>query len=235
MNSGNGNIESDTQERVLLIVGSAKRPRSTSESLGTFLCQRLAERGWETEKLLLHRVFRAKQGEDKLLAAVDRADLIVLAFPLYIDTLPYLAVRALEMIAAHRQETEVRRPQRLLAIGNCGFPEAQHVDTALAICRQFAREVGWQWAGGLALGGGESLHGQPLEEAGGKVRHVAEALERTAEALAAGEGVPSAAVSKMDRAMVPAWMYMLLGGLGWRLRARKHGVHGQIHARPLLD
>jgi putative NADPH-quinone reductase len=157
-----------SQGHVLLLVGSAKRPRSTSESLGTYLGERLGERRFEAETLLLHRALKSDASADKkhpceeLLAAADRADVLVIAFPLYVDSLPYLVIQAMEHIArhrkdAHRQARGKGKSQRLVAIVNCGFPEARQNDTALAICRQFAREAGFEWAGGLALGGGEAI------------------------------------------------------------------------------
>lgn len=45
----------------------------------------------------------------------------------------------------------------MVGIVNSGFPEAFHNDTALAILRRFAAETGFQWAGGLALGGGGTI------------------------------------------------------------------------------
>ena len=78
---------------------------------------------------------RTEERTGELLAAVDRADLVILAFPLYVDSLPYLVTQALEQIAARRAgETDIRRPL-FLAIANCGFPEVRHNATALAICR----------------------------------------------------------------------------------------------------
>jgi len=142
------------QKRALLLVGSAKRPHSTSESLGRYLLGQLAGRGYETEALLIHRALKSDQGRGELLAAVERADLLLLAFPLYVDTLPALVIRALEAIAEHRRGGQGSGGGRLVAIANCGFPEASHNDTALAVCRRFAAEAGFEWAGGLALGGG---------------------------------------------------------------------------------
>jgi hypothetical protein len=119
-----------------------------------------------------------------------------------------------------------------LAIANCGFPEARHNEPALAICRRFAQELGIEWAGGLALGGGQAINGRSLKDLGGMVRNVIRALDLTAEALATGQSVPVEAVELMAEPLTPAWMYVRLGGLGWRFQAMKHGAHKHIHARP---
>jgi len=106
----------------LLLVGSAKRPRSTSESLGTYLVERLHERGFAVETILIYRALASEECRQTLLEAADRADLLVLASPLYVDSLPSLVIRTLELLANHRQAERSPRKQRLLAIVNCGFP-----------------------------------------------------------------------------------------------------------------
>jgi hypothetical protein len=225
-----------SQRRVLLLIGSAKRPRSTSESLGTYFCERLGERGFEAETLLVHRALKSDESAD-LLAATDRADILVLAFPLYVDSLPYLVIRAMELIAkhrmdAHRQAGGKLKEQRLVAIANCGFPEARQNDTALAICRQFAREAGFEWAGGLALGGGEAISGRPLPKVKGMARNVVKSLDLAADALAEGKPVPQEAVEAMAKPITPAWAYAWLGGLGWKRQAKKHGTQKTLRDRP---
>jgi hypothetical protein len=218
--------------QVLLLIGSAKRNRSTSEVLGTTLLERLGEHGLEGETLFLHRSVHTEERRQELLAATERADIIVLATPLYVDALPYLVVRALELIAEHRRTSPNAGRQRLVSILNCGFPEAHHNDTALAICRQFAREAGFEWAGGLSLGGGEAISGQPLESKGRMVRNVSRALALSADALAEGDPVPEEAVRLMAKPLVPARMYTWLGAAGWKRQAKKHGVADKLGDRP---
>ena len=94
-----------------------------------------------------------------------RLDLVVLAFPLYVDSLPYLAIEALERIAAHRQAQPAPVRAAFLAIANCGFPEVRHNDTALAICEQFAAVASWRWCWWAGAGRGGAINGQPLARA----------------------------------------------------------------------
>ncbi len=220
------------ERKVLLLVASARKPRSTSEALGTYLCERLAEHGIASETIRLAQAFKEEMGNADLLAAVDRADIVVLAFPLFADSVPYLGVRAMELIAAHRQADGERKRQQLLAIVNSGFPEAKQNDTALSICRIFAREAGFEWAGGLALGGGAALNGQPPQKLGGMTRNVVLALDQAAAALAAGQAVPPTAVEAMARPLVPAWLYRTMSGFGFRQQARKRGIGQKLRDRP---
>jgi hypothetical protein len=224
--SANGNV--------LLLVGSAKRPRSTSESLGSYLIENFEAHGVETETTHLYRAYRSEEGRAALLAATDAADLIVLAFPLYVDCLPTLTIKALEDIATHRAMKGHRAGQRLVAIVNCGFPEADQNETALAICRQFAQEADFEWAGGLALGAGQGIDGRPLVDMGRMAGDITAALDIAAEALAKGKAIPEEAMAKMAQPMIPVWAYSIVGGINWRLQARQHGALRDLNNRPYL-
>jgi len=227
--------------RALLIVGSPKTNEpSTSSALGGYLADRLQQRGWETERLTLRASLNRPEGESELLAAVERAGLILLVFPLYVDSLPYLVTKALTAMAAGRRARREPAEQRLVAIVNSGFPETLQNSVALAICREFAAQSGMAWAGSLALGGGGAVGGQPLAEAkrsGPPIRHVTEALEMTAAALAEGLPVPAEAVRTMAKSFIPfaIWrrLYIWIGGKGFVKAAAKNGVaKDQLRAQP---
>ena len=160
----------------------------------------------------------------EFLRAVDHADALILAFPLYVDSLPYLATLALERIAAHRQSQTEPRPGSFLAIANCGFPEVAHNATAIAICRQFAEQAGYAWAGGLALGMGGAIAGRALSEVGGMAHNVVAALDLAADAIAQGIAVPDEASALMAKPFIPMTGYMLMGDIGWLAEARRKAV-----------
>ena len=91
-----------TPRKALLLVGSPKPGASSSESLGAYLLEELEKRGVETQTMHVTKAVRSEEATEELLAAVDSADLVVLSFPLYIDSLPAPAIRALELIAGRR-------------------------------------------------------------------------------------------------------------------------------------
>jgi len=219
-----------TIARAVLLVGSAKPAgTSTSEALGRYLCARLAERGVATTVLFVGRSPRANAGA-RLSAALTEADLFVLATPLYVDSLPYLVIQALEHVA---RTSSRRQPLcRFTALINCGFPEAEQCRTALDIARAFARRAGLEWAGGLALSEGGAIDGRPIEELGGLARHVRSALDSAAAALADGRPVPSAASEQLARRMMPTRVYTFMGNLGWKWRAARNRVGSTLDAKP---
>lgn len=219
-------------ERAVLLVGSAKRDgESTSEALGSYLMTKLNGHGVATSTFAVHRVLRTPDRTAALLAAVEGCDLLVLAFPLYVDTLPSLATQMLETIAAHRRQVQPGCKPWFLAIANCGFPEAEHNDVALAICEQFAAEAEMRWAGGLAVGAGGAIHGDAVQERS-MTHNVARALDLTAAALAADQPAPAQAITLMRTPMMPAKLYTFMGNLGWHRMAQLNGVWRRLGDRP---
>jgi NADPH-dependent FMN reductase len=218
--------------RALLIVGSPKTNEpSTSGALGNFLLDQLAKLGWETESLTLRGSLHRAEAQSELLSAADRASLVILAFPLYVDALPYLPTRALTMIAAHRQTARDPAQQRFVAIVNSGFPETHQNAVALAICREFASQCGMSWAGGLAFAAGGTIGGQPLTDAkrnGPPVRYVIAALDMTAKALDKGLPVPAEAGKLIAKHHIPAalWnrLYLFMASDSFRKLAEKNGI-----------
>jgi multimeric flavodoxin WrbA len=217
----------------LLLVGSPKTKKSSSYLLGEYLFHKFAEQSIETETVFVHNAVRSPDKMDALLEAVDRADLAVLAFPLYVDSLPAPVIEALEAIALHRRGRAGSPAQRFAAIANCGFPEAFHNATALAICETFARQAGYAWAGWLSLGGGGGMGATaPLAEAGGRAAALMKPLDLAAEALARGESMPEEAQALLAKPFAPAWLYRLLGNWGWPQQAKRWGAQKLLRQKP---
>jgi len=59
-----------------------------------YLLDRLNEKGLITAKISIHTSLKSDRGLDNLLSTVDRSDIIILAFPLYIDSLPAPVIKA---------------------------------------------------------------------------------------------------------------------------------------------
>ena len=216
--------------RAALLVGSPRTKKSTSASLGGYLMEQLNARGVETETIQVYTSFNSAERTRLTLEKLDQADLIILAFPLYVDSLPAPVIAALEKIAAHR--TSVKVSQSFAAIANCGFPEARHNDTALAICEQFAKDAGMTWLDSLSLGGGEGLvHGVPLNEMDGRALSLKKSLELAAASLALGKPISQQARDIFAKPFIPNWIYKLFGGIGWKQQAKQYVVK-DLAARP---
>jgi multimeric flavodoxin WrbA len=219
--------------RALLLVGSPRGRKSTSQALGGYLFQKLDACGIQTETIPLYPALGSRLRIAALLEAIDNHDLIVLAFPLYISALPGPVTRALELIGVHRAGKP--RQQAFAAIVNSGLPEVVQNQTALAICAAFAHRTGLTWMGGLALGGGYGVvNGCPLDELGWRGNSIRASMDLTAASLAAGNPIPEEAVKLMAKQRISKWMILLAGPVGWIVKARKYGVVMSLRRQPYL-
>lgn len=219
--------------KALLLVGSPRMAHSTSASLGGYLLDRLEAQGIETETIHIYKALHGPGKLRQLLDAVDNADLCILSFPLYIDTIPAPLLSVLQKIHECRKGKALRGG--FVAIANSGFIESSQNETALAVCSAFAGASGFRWMGSITIGGGEGLaHGRPLAELGGPVIPYKKAFDRVAQSLAAGNPVPEDARRQLARPFVPAWIYRLVGSMDWKKRARHNGVLHKIDDRPYL-
>jgi NAD(P)H-dependent FMN reductase len=220
--------------QVTLLVGSVKGPKSTSDAVGSYLLERLEAKGVRTGRIYIPQLLASEQGIPGLLKAVAEADIIILAAQLFADSLSAPVVKAFELIHKDVTKRHDQKRRKMVAISNSGFPEAAQNTTSLAISRQFARACGFEWAGGLALGGGGAINGKRLEHAGGFVKNVKRSLDLTAEALAKGNAVPEEAISLMARPLMPAFWYLQIGAnplLVW-LRMKRNGCAESVRSTP---
>lgn len=217
--------------RALLLIGSPKPGASASRSFAEGLSARLSARGLET------RVERIGTSVDDhahiggLLDAIAESDLVVLSFPVYVDSLPAPVLALLESWSTALQHGAfVGSPQtRLAVLAQCGFPEASHCDVAVAVCRLFAERNGIDWAGALAFGMGGAIESSPVERSplAGRL----EAFDAAADALAVGSVIPEASTAAFARPLVPPLVYPLFGGLMWSRQAKKRGCSEPLRLR----
>jgi hypothetical protein len=203
-----------------MLCGSPKGEKGASWKFGAYLCDRLAAAGVEVRR-------RTLVPEATLVEDVRAADLLLLVFPLYADGVPARLKRALMKIA----DAKVG-PRSVAALANCGFLESRHNDTALEICRLFAREAGFTWLGGLGRGGGGALGAKNLAEAGGLFAKTRRSLDLAAAALAEGRAIPAEAAALMREDLMPRWIYMAFANVGHFVEGAKHGIALRMREDP---
>ena len=190
--------------------------------IGQYILERLADAGWNTEKECIYQVIKDETPMKETFEKIDNSDLIILSFPLYIDSLPSQTIRFMELVIGRGEG--VKKGQRFMAVCQSGFPESHHSDDALRICSIFARDAGYRWVGALAVGGGGAIGGRDLNEGGGMLRNLRSALEITAHAIDQGMDVPSEARELTNKGIAPPWMYNWIVNRRWKKEARRNGV-----------
>jgi hypothetical protein len=145
-----------------------------------------------------------------------------LSAPLYVDSFPAPVIALLEHLAEQSAELRAAAEStgsavRFIVLIQCGFPEKKQNALALAIAKRFAKEVGWDWLGGLALGGVDTYG-----------KSAGDALGLVAASIADGKPVPQI----NPRKAMPMWLYRFGGNFMWRSAARKNGVRRRLRDRP---
>jgi multimeric flavodoxin WrbA len=216
--------------KAVLLVGSPRMAKSTSASLGGYLLDQMAAQGVATETIQIYHAIHDERKHAAMLDAIDRADLTLLAFPLYIDSLPAPVLSLMRSIEERRAG---KARGAFAAIANCGFIESSQNESALGSCAAFAKAAGFRWMGSITIGGGEGLvHGRHLAELGGPAIPYKKALDSVAEALAAGKPVPEAARQQLAKPFIPGWIYRFVGSRNWKKQARHNGALDKIDDRP---
>jgi ferredoxin-NADP reductase/NAD(P)H-dependent FMN reductase len=217
----------------ILLCSARAAGTSTSESLASYLQQQVQREGGVVNIVSATALARDGVAAEHAARQLADADVLVIAAPLYVDSLPYLGVLALEKVRDARRGSLGRRPARLVGLLNCGFPEPEQLRFAAGLMREFAAEANYTWAGALAVGGGEAIHGRPLESTGGMTRHLRHALDAAAAALCAGDVVPDTASLGAAHPFIAPALYRLAGWWGWRGQGRSHGLRPKaLRERP---
>ena len=220
-----------TLKRAVLLIGSPKTNGGTSMILAEYLASRLQDIHVDVEIKHVHQAIDAGK-ENELFDAIDRAEAIVLLFPLYVDSLPSGVIRFFELFQERRGE-KGGKGKPFYAISNSGFPESIQSTVALEICVLFARDTGFAWNGGGAVGGGAILEGKTLEKSGGRAKNLRAGLALLAVSMSLGGGLSKHARDLIGRPLVPKFLYIYFGNRLWRKTAEVNGVGDRMFDKPL--
>lgn len=158
------------------------------------------------------------------------ADVLILAFPLYVDGPPAGMLRCMEALRA--AGTPQEKPLRVFALVNCGFYEGLHNRVCLEIVENLCISLGARYCGGIGIGTGEMIRAmQAVPEQAGIRRPIFSALNAAAEALARADGALHENIYTQHA--LPRFLYKVLGESGWRKQVRKNGLKPtDLHAQP---
>ena len=220
-------------KNALLLIGSPKPNGGTSKIIADHLASRLQDIHLSVEIRHVHQAIDGGK-EYELLEAMDRADTVVLLAPLYVDSLPSGVVRLFELFL-ERKGPDGGKGKPFYSIVNSGSPESIQSTVALEICVLFARDTGFAWSGGGAVGGGSVLEGRSLEESGGKAKNLRAGLALLAVSISLGGGLSKQARDLIGRPLLPKFLYVYYGNKMWRKTAEGNGVGDRLYDKPLAN
>jgi len=218
----------------LLLSGSPRGKMSTSYSLLEYLKTQLEGLGKSCELFISHKILRNEDDFDNFCDLLDDADYLVLAAPLYVDSLPSHVIETLTRLLKRKRNNSSDENPKFLAIVNNGFPEQQQNHLALQMCNQFAQEANLQWIGGVPFGGGAIIGGARLDSTGGRGRHARSAMDILAEALSKNEELPEDCISRINKRVVPRRLYIMIAHQGWKKQSGSNKVRDRLEDQPYL-
>jgi ferredoxin-NADP reductase/multimeric flavodoxin WrbA len=218
--------------RTVILVASARAAgESSSLAIARYLAGQMEARGAGVEIVMAHAFARDAATADRAAQTLAEAEVLAVVAPLYVDALPYLALLALQKTKAWRGAGA--GPQRVVGVINCGFPEPEQTRFAFGTLREFAREAGGVFAGGLPVGGGEMIHGRDLVAAGAPTLALRKAIDAAADSLCAGSVIPPTISRSTAKPFLPPFLYRFAGAMQWTFAARgEHLTHQDIRAAP---
>lgn len=197
-------------KNAILLNGSPKINRSTSEALSDFMANRFVEEGLEIRQARISSHLKSEEKTERLVQHIKVSDLICLISPLYVDSLPYNVIECMEVIQAHMGHKDQNAETVFMAICQSGMEQDKNL-IALQTCECFAKTLGFQFAGAFAIGFAGILNGLPLKQLNRLTRNVQKSLSIVSENIANGNPVPKKQVDMLlAKPLLPGPLYAKL-------------------------
>lgn len=155
-----------------------------------------------------------------------KADAIIISFPLYYFSLPGMLTRFL--IDYHNYYTasgDVKKPVKVYAMVNCGFPEPEINLEAVRVIKSFSQHLSAEFRFGVLIGGGSMMVAAKdapfMKKASQKLNS---AFTSIAADIQAENSTPMDSIYIGVNYPLLRRIYYFMGGRGWITMARKNGL-----------
>jgi hypothetical protein len=144
----------DHVKNVCMVNGSLRGEKASSLGFLKDVRARMDPAVFEARMIAVRAVVKGGYPRETL-TIMSRADAIVIAFPLFVYTLPGGLTRLLEEYQLHAGNGGNQgRKARVYAIVNCGFPEPEINREAIRVIRNFCARLGLRYRFTVAVGSG---------------------------------------------------------------------------------
>ena len=178
--------------------------------------------------------FLAKTGQlVEQVAAYEAADLVILAFPLYTDSMPGIVKAFIESLAPVQKQTGFK----IGFLVQSGFPEAVHCAHVEAYLEKLADRLGAEYIGTIIKGGVEGIQIQPEQ----MTRKLYESMREFGRDLAETGAWDLSRIMMLRKpyrfSALNAFVFRLFTYTGltnyyWNMNLRKHDAYDRRFDRP---
>lgn len=225
----------DNTKNVVLISASPKiNEESLSKFLLTFAEKQMAANGVHTEHVDVRESISKKQTEHNF-EMMQKADALVLVFPLYVFCLPGILMRFLQDYVSYCKQHETTvKDVKVYAVVNCGFPEPNINEEAVHVIKSFSRNIGASFRFGVMIGGGGMMLGtkdapfmkKTIESMNNAFKKMAEEIQSQKYPETENISIPL---------NFPRKLYLFMGSKGWVFSAKKNGLKkSDLYRKPYL-
>ncbi len=201
--------------KIALIDGS---PKNSGSASGSILQDLRSFSEAETNTLYDYHFKGAVVGAEEV-ATLRECDVLIFAFPLYVDGIPSHLLRCL--VQLEPSFAKVNKEITVYVVANCGFYEGHQNSLAIAMMENWCTKAGLKWGQGIGIGAGGMIAGnQNIPLGYGPKKNLGKAFTQLAENVcqcASDEPV-------FITANFPKIAYKLGAEVNWWLTAKANGL-----------
>ncbi len=201
--------------KIAFINGSPKAKNSTSE----YVLQTLKPLLLDEHEIIENR-FRISKLSNHDLEQISECNILVFAFPLYVDGIPSHLLNCLYQMETFFKTISTKK-MSVYSLVNSGFYEGQQNAIALEIMKNWCEKVKFNWGQGIGIGGGgmlPTLVGVP--EGQGPKKNLSHALKIIACNISTGTTADDIFICPN----LPRFAYKLGAEMGWRQQSKANGL-----------
>lgn len=197
---------------VALINASPKVKGSSSGILLGDLKEILGSRA-EIEEICL----RTGKITSEIKECLMKADTWVVAFPLYVDSLPAHLLNCLKQLERMKEK---HSSLSVYGIANCGFYEGNQAEPALNVLKNWCKKAGCAYGGSLGIGGGGAIAVSGNQKGNRGMRSsIYKAMKNFADTILKKE----CDMNKYATVAFPRFVYKLAAQHSWRTMIKSNG------------
>lgn len=194
--------------KIIMLSGSPRPKKSTSQYLLNYLFEKL-----HNHEVIMVSILQEKECVDQIKKHLQDADIMVVAFPLYVDGIPGKLLRVMKEIEMQALSTHCQ----LYIVVNNGFYEAKQNHIAIDMTWKWCEKCGIKKGYAIGVGAGEMAQVAPLGV--GPSKNLGLAMTQLVSDIES--------FKKRDTQWVepcfPRCLYKIVAHSGWRRSIKKNG------------
>jgi len=201
--------------KIALVNGSPKLKNSASGNILNSLKPKLQDKNIIEEYL-----FRTTEISKDVLEQISKCNVIVFAFPLYVDGIPSHLLRCLYQIEKYLS-SNINNEIYVYTIVNVGFYEGKQAAISIEMMKNWAEKTNVKWGQGIGIGGGGMMSMlDKSTDSQGPMKNVHNTLAVLANNIISYKSSDEIYTSPG----IPRIVYKIGGEMGWRQAIKKNGL-----------